>query len=97
MIDQRPSKGEIDIEKLVERTERFSCADLDNLIKRGCQKPVNRSIDRRVKGEEQVEEYLTQEDLEKALETLSPSVEQAEIDRLTKWMKKVGKAVPDVA
>jgi DNA gyrase subunit A len=32
--------------------------------------------------EEQVEEYLTQEDLEKALETLSPSVEQAEIDRL---------------
>jgi len=94
MIDQRPCKGEIDVESLSERTERFSCADLSNLIKRGCQRPVNRSIERQAKGETQMEEFLTQEDLESALKQLHPSVEQAEIDRLTKWMSKVGKALP---
>lgn len=94
LVEQRPCQGAVDIEELARRTERFSCADLVNLVKRSCQRPINRSIRRKNAGEAAPEEYLTQADLTHALETLHPSVEPEEIARLEKWMKKIGMAYP---
>ena len=94
MLDERPCRGPIDIELLAKETDRFSCADLANLIKRACQLPVNRSIRKKMAGEQTPEEYLTWEDLDKTRKTLHPSVEEAEIRRLEKWMKQVGMQMP---
>ena len=94
MLDERPCRGPIDIELLAKETDRFSCADLANLIKRACQLPVNRSIRKKMAGEQAPEEYLTWEDLDKTKKTLHPSVEEAEIRRLEKWMKQVGMQMP---
>ncbi len=94
MLDERPCRGPIDIELLAKETDRFSCADLANLIKRACQLPVNRSIRKKMAGEQAPEEYLTWEDLDKTRKTLHPSVEEAEIRRLEKWMKQVGMQMP---
>lgn len=88
LIERRPCQGTMDVEALADKTERFSCADLVNLIKRGCQQPINRSIQRKLAGEKDPEEFLTQEDLEHALKNLHPSVEPGEIARLEKWMKR---------
>ena len=84
----------IDIEALARRTDRFSCADLTNLVKRACQRPVNRCIKRRQTGEPEPNELLSLSDLDAALETLHPSVEQAEVARLEKWMRQLGIALP---
>lgn len=89
-ISMRPCEGNIDINALSAATDRFSCADLENLIKRACQRPVNRLISQRKEGLGEKEEVLRQEDLDRALGLLHPSVEQAEIDRLQKWMRQVG-------
>ncbi len=94
LVEQRPCQGAIDIEALAQKTDRFSCADLVNLVKRSCQKPINRSIRRKQDGDTAPEEYLTQEDLDHALGALHPSVEPEEIARLEKWMKKIGMAYP---
>lgn len=97
MVAARPCEGEIDVEKLALGTERFSCADLANLMKRACQQAVNRSIERKKAGEENPVDYLRQEDLDTVLSQLYPSVETAEIERLEKWMKKIGMKVPEAA
>lgn len=94
LIGKRPCQGEIDIEEIARSTECFSCADLVNLVKRSCQRPINRSIERIQQGEKEPEEFLTQEDLNLALTKLHPSVEPDEIARLEKWMKKIGMAYP---
>lgn len=94
LIENRPCMGRVDIDELVRRTERFSCADLVNLVKRSCQRPINRSIQRKMAGDVNPEEFLTQEDLDNALSMLHPSVEPEEIARLEKWMKKIGMAYP---
>lgn len=94
LVDERPCQGMVDIETLAQRTDRFSCADLVNLVKRSCQRPINRSIRRKLAGESTPEEFLTQADLNNALLHLHPSVEPEEIARLEKWMKKIGMAYP---
>lgn len=94
LVQARPTQGEIDIEALVEKTDRFSCADLVNLIRRACQLPVNRIIKRTEQGEPDPEEFLTQPDLDKALSTVHPSVEPEELQRLEKWMDKFGISYP---
>lgn len=90
MIDKLPHQDAIDIEALVLKTEHYSCADLDNLVKKGCQYPINRSIVRKLRGETEPQEYLMQQDLENALASLHPSVEPEELIRLEKWMRKIG-------
>ena len=94
LIGKRPCQGPVDIEELARKTDRFSCADLVNLVKRSCQHPINRSIRRKIAGDSAPEEYLTQADLDISLSTLHPSVEPEEIERLEKWMKKIGMAYP---
>lgn len=94
LVDERPCQGPVDVEDLARRTERFSCADLVNLVKRSCQHPINRSIRRKHAGETAPDEFLTQDDLNSALSQLHPSVEPDEIARLEKWMKKIGMAYP---
>ena len=94
MLSQRPCREPIDIDRLAQQSERFSCADLANLVKRACQLPVNRSIRAREQTGQAGEEFLTWEDLERARKSLHPSVEDAEIKRLEKWMKQVGMKVP---
>lgn len=94
LVDERPCQGAVDVDELARRTEHFSCADLANLVKRSCQRPINRSISRKKSGEAAPEEFLTQEDLNLALSTLHPSVEPEENARLEKWMKKIGMAYP---
>lgn len=89
-----PCEEGIDIEALARRTDRFSCADLTNLVKRACQRPVNRCIVRSQSGEPEPVELLSLPDLNAALETLHPSVEQAEVARLEKWMRQLGIALP---
>lgn len=94
LVDERPCQGDMDIDELARRTERFSCADLVNLVKRSCQQPINRTILRLKSGETAPEEFLTQEDLNFALSSLHPSVEPEENARLERWMKKIGMAYP---
>lgn len=94
LVEERPCRGAIDVDDLAQKTERFSCADLVNLVKRSCQQPINRSIRRLKAGEAAPEEFLTQEDLTLALSALHPSVEPEENARLEKWMKKIGMAYP---
>lgn len=89
-----PCTGQIDVDKLALCTDRFSCADLSNLIKRSCQLPVNRCIRKQKNGVNEPEDYLTASDLEKTLATIHPSVEQAEIAKLEKWMKQMGMPLP---
>ena len=93
-LEGLPCGEEIDVDALARRTERFSCADLTNLIKRACQRPVNRCIARRESGAESPEEFLRLTDLNAALEALHPSVEPAEIERLEKWMQRIGIPLP---
>lgn len=97
LIQACPCKGEIDIETLVAKTECFSCADLSNLVKRGSQRPANRTIARLKQNEQNPEEFLTQDDLIQALEKLHPSVDPDEIHRLEKWMDKRGMIYPKTA
>lgn len=89
-LAELPAGEGINAGTLAARTDRFSCADLTNLVKRACQLPVNRCIKRREAGEADPAEQLTPEDLEAALKTLHPSVEPAEIARLEKWMRQLG-------
>ena len=89
-ISERPCEGEIDTEMLARRTERFSCADLINLISKGCQRPINREIEAEKENRPEVDERLTQADLEQALEKVHPSVETEELRRLQRWMKQMG-------
>ena len=97
LIENRPCEGTIDIDYLVQKTERFSCADLANLVKRACMYPINRTIAQEHAEASMLQEFLTQKDLEKALSTLHPSVEPEEIDRLLKWMRKMGITLPEAA
>ncbi len=96
-IAKRPCAETIDVDALAKRTERFSCADLMNLVKRGCQRPVNRGIEKMKDGLDGAQELLTQQDLDLALEKLHPSVEPEEIARIEKWMVKVGMKLPAAA
>ena len=96
-IAKRPCAETIDVDALAKRTERFSCADLMNLVKRGCQRPVNRGIEKMKDGQDGAQELLTQQDLDLALEKLHPSVEPEEIARIEKWMVKVGMKLPTAA
>ena len=96
-IAKRPCAETIDVDALAKRTERFSCADLMNLVKRGCQRPVNRGIEKMKDGQDGAQELLTQQDLDLALEKLHPSVEPEDIARIEKWMVKVGMKLPTAA
>ena len=96
-IAKRPCAETIDVDALAKRTERFSCADLMNLVKRGCQRPVNRGIEKMKDGQDGAQELLTQQDLDLALEKLHPSVEPEDIARIEKWMVKVGMKLPAAA
>lgn len=93
-LGELPCGEGIDVDALARRTDRFSCADLTNLIKRACQRPVNRCIQRSTAGEADPAEKLNGPDLEAALESLHPSVEPSEIERLEKWMRQIGIALP---
>ena len=93
-LSLRPLEAGIDVDKLARETDRFSCADLNNLVKRACQRPVNRCIARKEAGEAEPQDALTAEDLRSALSTLHPSVENAEIARLEKWMRQIGMELP---
>lgn len=97
LIENRPCDGPIDVDTLARRTERFSCADLVNLVKRGCQLPINRAIRRKKAGETDPAEFLSQQDLLEALRALHPSVEPEEVERLEKWMRKIGMKLPTAA
>ena len=96
-INNLPCEGEIDIEALVRVTDRFSCADLANLIKRGCHHPINRTIERKNNGNSEAIDFLRQIDIDKALAELHPSVDPADISRLEKWMQKFGMKYDQVA
>ncbi len=89
-ILSRPCEEGIDIESLARATERFSCADLVNMVERGCQQPINREILARKQGFAEANEKLTEADLKVALKRVHPSVETEEIRRLEKWMKQMG-------
>ena len=89
-IKSRPHDEGIRIEELARETERFSCADLVNVVDRGCQKPINREIDARKGGNTDPQELLTEADLRQALRQVHPSVEMEEIRRLEKWMRQMG-------
>ena len=89
-ISKVPCQGEINIEELVEKTKRFSCADIVHLVERCCIPAIERGIKTRESGLCKSEEFLTKEDLDEVLPTLHPSVEPEEIAKLEKWMKKLG-------
>ena len=89
-ILSRPCEEGIDIEALARATERFSCADLVNMVEKGCLLPINREILARRQGNPEANEKLTEEDLKTALKRVHPSVETEEIQRLEKWMKQMG-------
>lgn len=93
-LANRPCEPNIDVDKLAAKTDRFSCADLLNLVKRGCMQPTNRCIAKLNAGEPYDHEMLTQADLEHALSKLHPSVEAEEVARLEKWIHKVGIQIP---
>ncbi len=93
----RPCMDGIDIESLARATERFSCADLVNMVEKGCQMPINREIQARQQGFAVNNEKLTEADLKTALKRVHPSVEMEEIQRLEKWMKQMGIAYKAVA
>lgn len=93
-LQDLPCTGQIDFEKLAANTDRFSCADLSNFVKRACQLPVNRCIRNQENTGLATEEFLTVGDLEKTLATLHPSVEDSEVTRLEKWMKQMGMMMP---
>lgn len=84
-LSERPCREGIDCEKLARETERFSCADLVNLIDNAAQYPINRCIVRRRENQPDTEDFITQEDIDNARAKLFPSVEQKEIERLEKW------------
>ena len=89
-IEARPCREEIDIAGFAKRTERYSCADLVNLVAKGCHHPIHREIAARKSGAESTDSFLTQADLERAFQTVHPSVETEEIRRLEKWMAQMG-------
>lgn len=93
-LGEIPCLGEIDIETLAQATERFSCADLVQLIDSSCMPAIERGIDLKATGVKTPEVFLTQEDLNLTLPTRHPSVEPAEIARLEKWMKNYGMTIP---
>lgn len=89
-IHARPCADDIDVEKLARETEHFSCADLVNVVEKGCQMPINREILARKQGRMDTDEKLTSADLQAALQRVHPSVETEEIRRLEQWMKQMG-------
>lgn len=96
-ILMRPCEENIDIEKLAEMTEQFSCADLVNVVDKGCQYAINREIQARKQGRLDTNEKLTEADLQEAMKHVHPSVEPDEIRRLEKWMKNMGIAFEKAA
>ena len=61
-----------------------------NLVAKGCHHPIHREIAARKSGAESTDSFLTQADLERAFQTVHPSVETEEIRRLEKWMAQMG-------
>ena len=96
-ILMRPCEENIDIEKLAEMTEHFSCADLVNVVDKGSQYGINREIGARKQGYLDVYEKLTEADLQEAMKHVHPSVEPEEIKKLEAWMKKMGISFEKVA
>ena len=97
LLNMRPCEAGIDIEALATSTDRFSCADLANLVKRASLLPVKRSIHRQENGEPEQEDRVCQMDLNIARSAMYPSVEPNEIHRLEVWMRKLGMTPPDAA
>lgn len=95
-IHKRPCEGNIDIEKLADMTEQFSCADLVNVVDKGSQYPINREIQEKKQGHV-ADEIISEADLLEALKNVHPSVEIDEIRRLETWMKKMGIAFEKAA
>lgn len=95
-IHKRPCEGNIDIEKLADMTEQFSCADLVNVVDKGSQYPINREIQKKKQGHV-ADEIISEADLLEALKNVHPSVEIDEIRRLETWMKKMGIAFEKAA
>lgn len=93
----RPCAPDLDLAELARSTDKFSCADLMNLINRTCQYPINRTIRCRNAGQTVVEELITAADAKEALRQVHASVEPAEIQRLEKWMKQMGIRIPAAA
>ena len=96
-ILSRPCEEGINIEAFARATERFSCADLVNMVEKGCLLPINREILARKQGNPEANEKLTEADLKTALKRVHPSVEMEEIHRLEKWMKQMGIAFKPAA
>lgn len=96
-ILSRPCEEGINIEAFARATERFSCADLVNMVEKGCLLPINREILARKQGNPEANEKLTETDLKTALKRVHPSVEMEEIHRLEKWMKQMGIAFKPAA
>lgn len=95
-IHKRPCEENIDIEKLADMTEQFSCADLVNVVDKGSQYSINREIQKKKQGHV-ADEIITEADLLEALKNVHPSVEIDEIRRLETWMKKMGIAFEKAA
>lgn len=96
-LKSRPCEADVDLDGLTKATERFSCADLDNLVRRAALHPINRCIDRRQSASDEIQDVISQADLDAALALLHPSVEQEELKRLEKWMRRIGMKTTDAA
>lgn len=79
-----PTKGSIDYELLIDRTNGFNCADIVQLVT----KAKTFAMDRERRGLS--DEGITMEDFDRAFETTHSSVMREDIEKMIKWRKNNG-------
>jgi SpoVK/Ycf46/Vps4 family AAA+-type ATPase len=79
-----PQKTSLDLEKVVEATSGFNCADMVQLVTKAKSFP----LDREKAGS--VNEGITSEDFDEALKTVHSSVIKKDIERMVAWRQANG-------
>lgn len=91
----RPCEEGIDVDRIAQETENYSCADLMNLVTASCMDPINETIEHRKQGDQEWFGTISQDKIEKAMKKIHRSVDLDEIKKIEKWMTKMHVSFPE--
>ncbi len=84
LFEKMPIASDIDIARLSESTEGFTCADIKSLVNKATRKPIQRSIERNNNTE-----VLEYSDILSTLQTSRSSIMPEDIARIKAWNNKI--------
>ena len=84
-LKELPTQGEIDIDRFVKATDGFSPADIRNFINQATRFPIVRAIESK-----NPEQFLTNDDLAKAIRNVCSSISPESVDEMNAYIRSNG-------